>query len=361
MMNRLQILELKSSGFSAAALDMQFGIEPARGFERIDNPISLSANGRNGHNRQQPGASTSYHVGGLHTKAVKHAQEYPAAKEQCEPAEKTVGYLNSTEIVYEQTAIRFLIASGLDFLSACEGYRQSSTMPSWVPDWQVPTKKTMLAYLPLSGFRAGLARTSFEIPYEHQWTIVRKDQESQGALEVQAVNLGLIQKLGDICDSDRADWLSIIFDHWMQIVLENGKSAKSITWPAFKRFLDVVLMDCSNDFLLTVGKIFSRLTTSEENHTQLPELDNKIRHRLRVGCHQRRIFISEAGFIGLAPDNAQVGDEIEVFCGASVPFVVRPCLEYCNLIGDCFVGGYMKGEAFDRVEDDFMPRRLDIR
>jgi Heterokaryon incompatibility protein (HET) len=64
----------------------------------------------------------------------------------------------------------------------------------------------------------------------------------------------------------------------------------------------------------------------------------------------RRMFRTSKGYIGLAPVLAQKGDEIVLCKGGSVPFILRrqsvKGSKKCDLIGDCYVHGIMKGEAF---------------
>lgn len=62
------------------------------------------------------------------------------------------------------------------------------------------------------------------------------------------------------------------------------------------------------------------------------------------------MFITEFGNIGLCNPKAQPGDIVTALIGAKVPFVLREKrdrydgLDMCELIGDCFLFGYMDGE-----------------
>ena len=69
----------------------------------------------------------------------------------------------------------------------------------------------------------------------------------------------------------------------------------------------------------------------------------------------RRFCASEAGYIGWVPQTADVGDMLCVILGAEVPFVLRkrPSGQY-QLIGECYVHGFMYGEVFDRLGHDTM-------
>ncbi|EHK21124.1 uncharacterized protein TRIVIDRAFT_223393 [Trichoderma virens Gv29-8] len=40
-------------------------------------------------------------------------------------------------------------------------------------------------------------------------------------------------------------------------------------------------------------------------------------------CHSRRFFITDTGYMGIAPDNAKIMDHVYICAGATVPFVFR--------------------------------------
>jgi hypothetical protein len=71
--------------------------------------------------------------------------------------------------------------------------------------------------------------------------------------------------------------------------------------------------------------------------------------------HGRRLFISTAGYVGLAQAQAEPGDLLAVVEGASVPFVFceRPAGGY-ELVGEAYVDGLMDGEvlAYGRTEKE---------
>jgi len=74
------------------------------------------------------------------------------------------------------------------------------------------------------------------------------------------------------------------------------------------------------------------------------------------GAGHRRFVRTEKGYIGLAPKNARVGDEIALFEGGNLPFIVRKreAGERWTLLGDCYVHGMMAGEVFEREKCEIM-------
>ena len=60
----------------------------------------------------------------------------------------------------------------------------------------------------------------------------------------------------------------------------------------------------------------------------------------------RRIFRTEGGYVGLAPCLADVGDKIAILKGGRVAYALRPVSTRWRLLGDAYVHGIMRGEAF---------------
>lgn len=71
---------------------------------------------------------------------------------------------------------------------------------------------------------------------------------------------------------------------------------------------------------------------------------------------ERRLFVTKEGYIGAGPVSSRPGDLVFVLAGGHSPFVLRREPEPADgakfrLVGDCYVHGWMKGEALDW--DDF--------
>ncbi|ORY09664.1 hypothetical protein BCR34DRAFT_568008 [Clohesyomyces aquaticus] len=58
-----------------------------------------------------------------------------------------------------------------------------------------------------------------------------------------------------------------------------------------------------------------------------------------------KFAVTRNGYAGLVPEDAQVGDQICLFHGGRVPFLVRDDGETSKLVGECYVHGIMHGES----------------
>jgi heterokaryon incompatibility protein (HET) len=63
----------------------------------------------------------------------------------------------------------------------------------------------------------------------------------------------------------------------------------------------------------------------------------------RLSCG--RFFVTQRGYIGVGPATTKVNDQICVFPGAVVPFVLEKNQSTYSLIGECYVHGIMYGES----------------
>jgi hypothetical protein len=65
----------------------------------------------------------------------------------------------------------------------------------------------------------------------------------------------------------------------------------------------------------------------------------------------RVLLVTETGRMGLCSPHARIGDEVWVYHGGNVPFVLRPRTEWThrfyNFVGDCTMEGMMFGELFE--------------
>lgn len=73
----------------------------------------------------------------------------------------------------------------------------------------------------------------------------------------------------------------------------------------------------------------------------------------------RRLFITSSGHLGLGPSSMMSGDVMVVLFGGKVPFVLRAVAEdQWKLVGECYVDGFMEGEAIDSRQRNAAKRDL---
>ncbi|KAF3762000.1 hypothetical protein M406DRAFT_74917 [Cryphonectria parasitica EP155] len=92
----------------------------------------------------------------------------------------------------------------------------------------------------------------------------------------------------------------------------------------------------------------------DETRQSAPMGPKSFLSRLRgtMEAQNRRLMVTNLGFPGMAPRRAQKGDAVCVLFGCNVPVVLRrreqqdpQGISVFELVGECFVDGFMKGEA----------------
>ncbi|CVL12527.1 related to heterokaryon incompatibility protein het-6 [Fusarium proliferatum] len=324
-----------------------------------------------------------------------------------------VDYSHSVSRVYTDLAILLMGSVGLDILSYVVKESAMPGLPTWVPDWSVISpywaatqKHAAGRYKPLAGFenRPTQYIWGWKMLHSHlidTWTISGytsvNDQPSR-QLHVQAVSLGKIERIGDLCDIGKncfpvGQWEKIVpdesylehskipddiadeeFHKWHSSTLSLSKFLRTLTlddvvYPEvakaavshIKRYNGEALKDDEGKWMC-----FGEL--NEKDKERIPLMDifqgtgsfEKQAMRILKRCDGKRLCVLSNGRIGLADDRAQVGDEVFVVQGASVPFIFRRMTsnrgrdgaseQVFTLVGGAFVLGVMNGEIWDLVQ-----------
>ncbi|SPO01448.1 related to HET-6OR heterokaryon incompatibility protein (het-6OR allele) [Cephalotrichum gorgonifer] len=96
-------------------------------------------------------------------------------------------------------------------------------------------------------------------------------------------------------------------------------------------------------------------TSGGEKLKQLMEVAGNYRASLS-GANSMRPFLTERGYLGLAPTVAAKGDVVVVFKGARIPYVVRPVdkVRHFRFIGEAYCDGIMDGEVVEKgIAEEF--------
>jgi len=74
----------------------------------------------------------------------------------------------------------------------------------------------------------------------------------------------------------------------------------------------------------------------------------------------RRMIVTNDGYIGMAPCGAKKGDVIAVIYGCSIPVLLRelPKKDTYELIGECYVHGFMRAEAIKDVSSGIRTAKM---
>lgn len=94
-------------------------------------------------------------------------------------------------------------------------------------------------------------------------------------------------------------------------------------------------------------------TDQQDRNPQTRDLpENGYIQALRQHLPGRAFFTTFNGLIGLAGPSLQADDEVTIWFGATIPFIVRHNSDthgHCKLVSGAYVGGIMKGEMVDQL------------
>lgn len=262
--------------------------------------------------------------------------------------------------------------------------------PSWVPDWSALDPASPLA------LRGQLTDdVEYKAAGQSRWKPEFSADDSM--LGIQAQFLGNIMTLGDIrhpyrpteeglksfFEQLRAEcrvsqtWYKIglgndtswkapyrtgetLFDVCWQILLagcpeskfnQYQKQARGI-WKMFRKYLWASRMHLMPLVVFRLmDSVAKRTGKSVFIHRILnAALQNEFELKIRRSISYRRMMRTNNDYLGLVPSLARVGDHVVLVQGMTTPAIVRHHDNGYEFIGDCYVHGIMKGEAFNPEE-----------
>ncbi|PQE05937.1 heterokaryon incompatibility protein [Rutstroemia sp. NJR-2017a BBW] len=272
----------------------------------------------------------------------------------------------------------------LGALSHALRYEECAHLPSWVSDWSIledendPLGNRMEIY---DLFDA--AKGSAAIFSRKGRTLSLWGSHRQTILAVrESISFGT--------HDDTISVLQSWFDLWRHLIQKPGASSDSAI-----PFLRTLMLDTFRPFEqderrsdLIVGLMRARPQDYEAcqrwwtlacvKEAFAPDLNmepgletslmRSLRQNIDLSVGHQLFFITEEGSIGLGPRTTRVGDEIWIACGGNMPLILRPAESSnsshpygqprCTLVGDCYIDGFMDGEAADGLENDGIEVRI---
>ena len=347
---------------------------------------------------------------------ISHQMAYYRTRSCKDPKDKIYGFLGlgeknddkpdiqpdysmSDQSVYEEIAGRIMEKpGGLDLLeevlpeqSLPDNTRMKS-LPSWVPDWTINVP--LNAVRPMFNVRQphGTLRQYKAAGYEGFQTLFRTSVSYQkpGRLAVTAAIFGVIGALGD---SRKGSEQEVTTARFQDIVtVQKWRSLARIDAKADRLYFTSNPPNAHEDDLVTVEDAFwevlcssmllaspdglsiggqarnGGVTEAREAYAEAVKVlgtprqhypeqrANQIVSSILQSIGSRRFFVSsnEHGWMGLAPFTARKGDQVAIFRGGNVPYIIRrhgnPDKEEWTYIGDAYVHGAMDGEALDLAD-----------
>ncbi|KAH7244510.1 heterokaryon incompatibility protein-domain-containing protein [Fusarium redolens] len=254
-------------------------------------------------------------------------------------------YRKSVVEVFRDVTLHLISQGSLDTLSGIEDvrFRHLHQLSSWVPDYSVHQVASILCMPPRPGsltlYAAAVGRD------------VRL-QYSPADPDILKLSAYKVDKISKICPMAEQT-IQLTLENWANMIdfsapypSINGEAGSMID--AFWRTL-IGNIDWTHKFAAFALQAREELRdadiVSPGGLNQDGELYECTMHHV---SWYRRLFVTNGGYIGLAPPSAQLGDEVVLLSGGRVPFVVRKrnlnIQECYSIVGEAYVHGIMDGE-----------------
>ncbi|KAF5618633.1 heterokaryon incompatibility 6 OR allele [Fusarium sp. NRRL 52700] len=300
-------------------------------------------------------------------------------------------YQDTPGRIYIDCALSMLPRCGWSLLYAVQGNSKIEHLPSWVPDWNVPPQRHVIgtdALMGMEGFWANVLLPA--VPFRPQIVMRSADEGERPALYGYGYSCGKISRLGSTYIAGQTPFP---VEEWYSLVTSINLSARRgidsgnakfrrrrelfFNFLRLARYLYGTSMNEEEDNGSDVPKPDFVIGASRESYREykfgskwedvirklalerkdgvLPFRDipfsyaaagwpasygNTIRGNLQA-CHLRRCFVTDTGYFGLAPAEAEIGDQLFVCVGTSVPFVLREtgssAGDEFRLVGECYL------------------------
>ncbi|KAK1657553.1 heterokaryon incompatibility protein-domain-containing protein [Colletotrichum godetiae] len=295
-----------------------------------------------------------------------------------------VDFSRSAAEVFTQVA-RFLICNsgGLSLLSLVTDrtFIKTAGMPSWVPDFAI------------KGDQGHLLSS---VILRRDTAVIALLSEGRGPAKLHSSRAMMASLAPFHCTTNTAEalWRTLIYDFGETPTTPTGAAAEAEADPrhaqGFKQWLTIDLTTCLNrdghGLERHESREFGSILSSkfQKAHSELiPSLDevhqivhyvlahpyvghpSQLQGPLGRAYHtlmtpiimNRRLFITDEGYIGLGKLSSRVGDEVWVLAGGKVPYVMRPREDgkRFSLVGDAYVHGLMDGNwsmSSDAIVED---------
>jgi len=266
----------------------------------------------------------------------------------------------TAEVVYSRLCVDLINESNslepLKYvLGAVDKTIKSLKLPSWVPDWTLPMaepswQKGRLDRYPLYNAHGGQRGQPKCITVSESYV-----------LKESGVLCDVVTKVGD----ERV--VNKIPKNWFQLAEVNRIGGREA---ARSEFWSTILMDTFGT--LANGTVTtSLLRASDADYKEYKEWRTRIfdgsswpaetdrfYYALESATMLRKFFVTKNGHFGIGPGRLEREDKIFILRGGHCPLVLRPdsSTGYYELIGDCYLHGFMDGEAMT----DFDSRAISV-
>lgn len=269
-------------------------------------------------------------------------------------------YTKTVGRVYKDVAVEYIKKRGnLEILRYCGMREKASGTTKWIPDWAVPTQLQDLE-VPSWVPDWSIPRAGHDLPYVYTTGGAPGESRYDGAeaLEVIGVALGVVSVVEKILPPDATHTTSEMLGIMQRLAPPHFGNHLYIAGGSLgEAFLRTFCCGVFDDTYLppyaslpnfqNVKEAFLGLLASQESLSSTPSILStylRYAHEYVIG---RSLFRMKEGYIGLAPEVAQVGDQVYIILGCDAPLILRPTMNNeWQVVGRCYIDGVEDGRVF---------------
>ncbi|OLN85442.1 Heterokaryon incompatibility protein 6, OR allele 10 [Colletotrichum chlorophyti] len=273
-------------------------------------------------------------------------------------------YSLSCDKVYQDVARRILAQGNIDLLSYCQ-FPRDAPLATWAPDWRLGIKRPCVGNPWRSKFDASKDSIARQV-------VTSLDDNT---ISLRGVFVDTINETGNIWGPDWTAELDCgaalrYIDEVEGLCAKSPMLCDKIKDQDFKDAIRICIADqyhyreperhkeLLEGFFEAATYMKKTVAGSDQKAAMGLQMDETVGWQqpwymfAMKNLHSRRPFLSESGYVGLAPMHAEYGDKIIIFLGGKTPYIVRELESgVFQVVGEAYVHGVMYGEFMtDSVE-----------
>ena len=269
------------------------------------------------------------------------------------PLSKILDYEKPVAELYRDIT-GYLIRSqrSLTLLSNIEdiSYRCFHELPSWVPDYSVWQRHTVLG----ASIRVGHLnfRAARHTPFSARWT------EGSQLLAVDGFCQDKVDTVSDKALEHRAQDTNTVFQ-WLQLaepLIRGGTLSIDAFWRTLIGDQGRHIYPAPEQYGVHFESYLTHASARKDGYPGVPTFNendtasrdaNSLLYQASLGyvAPHRKFFTTKKCAIGLGPRSMRPGDVVCILSGGRVPYIVRAEGSEFRLVGEAYVHGLMEGQA----------------
>ena len=269
-------------------------------------------------------------------------------------------YTHSVGKVYKDVAVEYIQKrKSLEILRYCGMRDKKSGLTKWIPKWAVPTELQdwqMPSWVP----DWSLPTAGMDLPnvYATGTTFAEPNCDGSETLEVIGVALGTVTNLEPILPAEATRNIEETLGVMEKLAPTYFEDHEYIAGGSLAdAFLRTVCCNRFDDNYLPPLSVLPNFQHAKEafivhiagKDSLLPMPPALKIYLAYIDGHivSRSLLRLKEGYIGLAPDETQVGDQVYLIVGSGAPIILRPKTnEEWQVVGRCYVHGVEDGRVF---------------